>query len=69
LAFREELVAVVLVGDHDQVDERVSLVGGVADSLGKVEGKRQSDFVARLVACRSGWHWAERTRARARRGV
>jgi len=54
LVFVEELVAVVLVGDHDEVAERVSLLGEVADSLSEIEGKGQPDFVARLVAAGRG---------------
>ena len=58
----EELVAVVLVGDHDQVGEAVSLVGEVADSLGEVEGKRQPDLGQRFPASGCGGDRAQRAR-------
>jgi hypothetical protein len=66
--FVEEAVAVVLVGDHDQVRERIPLLGDVADSLGEVEGKRQTDLMAGVIACGGGWHRAKRTRAGRRSG-
>jgi len=60
--FFEELVAVVLVGDHDQVGEAVSLVGEVADSLGKLEGKRQPDLGQWLPASGCGGDRTQRVR-------
>ena len=70
VVFVEELVAVVLVGDHDQVGERVALLRELSDSLGEVEGKGQADFVASVVAGGRGGHraqWIRRSRLGGRR--
>jgi hypothetical protein len=64
--FVEELVALILVGDHHDVRERVALPGEGAYAFGQLERKRETNLVARFGACRSRRYRSEET-LRARR--